>query len=718
MNSRRVVKTTVPTGRAGRRNFPRGGEGLKESESNAIRSVSTLLALSFLVVTSGASALEIAMAVLEPPRGSVALNEVVPDNESTLADEFQEYDDWIELYNLSDQPIDLGGLYLTDTRNDLTQWMFPPGTALPGGGFVIVWCDRQPQQGDLHTNFSLSAAGEQILLVDRDGLGILDVLEFSAVATDEAIGRLPDGTGTFFYLDRATPGASNSGALAQTPTPSLTPTPAPVPPVAINEFMAINDSTIADGLGQFDDWIELYNPAAQGVNLGGLYLSDDPDLLTRWQFPANTILDPGDFVLVWCDGQVYPGELHASFALSSTGEDVFLVDRDGQTILDTVSFGIQSPDVSMGRVPDGTGPLQVLSTASPGTSNNLAPTVTPSPTPSPSPTYTGPVPPVVINEFMASNFSTILDDQGDYDDWIELYNMGLSQVDLSGFLLSDDPSLPAKWRFPAGTTLAPGQFLLVWADNDSGPGILHATFALSAGGEHIVLSTPDGVHVVDSVTFGALGADQALGRLPDGLGNYFVLLPPTPGASNNQAQTPTPSPTPSPTPTPGPGLAPVVINEIMTDNLSTVTDEYGDYDDWIEFYNTGDSTFDLGGLGLSDDPTSPGKFVFPAGTLLEAKGFLLVWADGEPLEGPLHAPFGVSRTGEELILTAADGLSVIDYQRFGALPSDHSSGRYPDGTIGFYLMNRPTPGAANQLGPTPTPTAVPTPVTLNGLYFR
>ncbi|MCW5557535.1 MAG: CotH kinase family protein [Verrucomicrobiae bacterium] len=143
-------------------------------------------------------------------------------------------------------------------------------------------------------------------------------------------------------------------------------------------------------------------------------------------------------------------------------------------------------------------------------------------------------PPVVINEFMASNTDTIRDPQGDYDDWIELRNVSDASVDLSGWFLSDNPENPRKWEFPAGTVLAVGGYLLVWADEDGGdsPG-LHANFKLSAAGEQILLVDSDAhLNVLrDSVTYGPVGADVALGRT-QAAPSEFLPVPPTPGAPN------------------------------------------------------------------------------------------------------------------------------------------------------------------------------------------
>ncbi|NQT84917.1 CotH kinase family protein, partial [bacterium] len=142
--------------------------------------------------------------------------------------------------------------------------------------------------------------------------------------------------------------------------------------------------------------------------------------------------------------------------------------------------------------------------------------------------------PVVINELMAENETTIRDPQGDYDDWIELLNVSGHEVDLSGMYLSDRRDNPRKWAFPSGTILAPGDYLVVWADEDgeAKPG-LHANFKLSSDGEVIMLIDSDerGNALLDSVTFGKQEPDAALGRLPDGKG-AFRALQATPGGTN------------------------------------------------------------------------------------------------------------------------------------------------------------------------------------------
>lgn len=137
-----------------------------------------------------------------------------------------------------------------------------------------------------------------------------------------------------------------------------------------------------------------------------------------------------------------------------------------------------------------------------------------------------------LNEMMSSNGRTIADEDGDYPDWVEIYNSGPEAVDLAGYGLSDRPASPFKWVFPS-KIIQPGEFLLVFCSDKNrkeGP-YLHTSFAISAQGETIVLTNPDGT-TVDVIEAVALTRDQSLGRQPDGGPQFFFFLQPTPGAPN------------------------------------------------------------------------------------------------------------------------------------------------------------------------------------------
>jgi hypothetical protein len=142
---------------------------------------------------------------------------------------------------------------------------------------------------------------------------------------------------------------------------------------------------------------------------------------------------------------------------------------------------------------------------------------------------------LLINEIMASNSSSVVDPQGQYDDWIEIYNSGDKSVDVGGMYLTDDRSVPTKWRIPSddspATTVAAGKFLLIWADGDTADPGLHAPFELSGDGEEIALFDGDGITPIDSMTFPEQVNNISYGRFPD-TGRWLFMRSPTPGRPN------------------------------------------------------------------------------------------------------------------------------------------------------------------------------------------
>ena len=144
--------------------------------------------------------------------------------------------------------------------------------------------------------------------------------------------------------------------------------------------------------------------------------------------------------------------------------------------------------------------------------------------------------PLVINEFMASNNSSARDPQGQYDDWIEIYNFGSGAIDIGGLYLTDNLAEPTKWRIPDGkptlTTIAPHGYLLIWIDNDISDSGLHANFKLDAGGEQIALFDFDGITLIDEVVFGQQTTDLSSGRFPDASESWHYFALPSPGRQN------------------------------------------------------------------------------------------------------------------------------------------------------------------------------------------
>ncbi|MCD6394424.1 MAG: lamin tail domain-containing protein, partial [Planctomycetes bacterium] len=144
------------------------------------------------------------------------------------------------------------------------------------------------------------------------------------------------------------------------------------------------------------------------------------------------------------------------------------------------------------------------------------------------------------------------------------------------------------------------------------------------------------------------------------------------------------------------------INELMASNTSTRPDDHGEYDDWIEIYNPEDVPVDIGGMYLTDDLSEPTKWRIPddspGETTISPQGYLLIWADGEPEQGPLHVDFKLENTGEEIGLFTGGGSILIDSVTYGWQITDISFGRYPDAADNTHFFDQPTPETENVSG--------------------
>lgn len=138
------------------------------------------------------------------------INEFMASNSSTVADEYGEYSDWIEIYNADTEPVFLGDKYLTDNLSNPDKWPLP-STYLSPSEFILIWADGDPGKGDRHSNFKLSASGEEIGMFDAEGTGFhpIDTLIYGVQSTDISQGRFGDGEAEWRYFPIPTPGYSN-----------------------------------------------------------------------------------------------------------------------------------------------------------------------------------------------------------------------------------------------------------------------------------------------------------------------------------------------------------------------------------------------------------------------------------------------------------------------------------------------------------------------------
>lgn len=138
--------------------------------------------------------------------------------------------------------------------------------------------------------------------------------------------------------------------------------------LVINELMADNGAVLRAPDGTYPDWVELHNRGGHQVNMSGMYLADSLKKPT-WQFPNGTVIEAGGYLLVWADGNPSQGDLHADFRLRANGEAVSLLATDGETLIDSITYGKQIEDVSYGRMPDGGPDWAYLTSPTPGAAN-------------------------------------------------------------------------------------------------------------------------------------------------------------------------------------------------------------------------------------------------------------------------------------------------------------------------------------------------------------
>ncbi|HXG47009.1 MAG TPA: lamin tail domain-containing protein [Methylomirabilota bacterium] len=391
--------------------------------------------------------------------------------------------------------------------------------------------------------------------------------------------------------------------------------------VIINEVLADNDSVppYDSHPDYFPDYVELKNVSGSTINLGdGTWsLTDNDNNPLKFVFPAGTQLAAGQTLLVALDSETNAPGLHAGFTVrADRGDDLYLYRSD--ILQDSIVFGIQISDYSIGRVPDGTGEFTL----------NL-----PTPRASNTPVTLGAATNLFINEWQAlANDGT----GRATNDWFELFNSSTNPVALGGLILADRSTfdelefLPAVAEFSYIPPLGFQVFYCVTNANDADE---TEEFSLSSSnGDDIYLVAADRMTILDHVMFGPQAANTTQGRLPDGgpkpEGADFMVFTGgrrSPGESNFGS------------------ITNVVINEILAHTDPPLEDA-------IELYNRTATPVDIGDWWISNAADDPKKFRIPRGTIIPAFGFKVFY------EGDFN-PDGTGQ-GRSFTLNSARGDEV------------------------------------------------------------
>ena len=288
---------------------------------------------------------------------------------------------------------------------------------------------------------------------------------------------------------------------------------------------------------------------------------------------------------------------------------------------------------------------------------------------------------LIINEVLASNTSSAKAYDGRYYDWVELYNPTGHVITLDEYYISDNAEQLQKTSLKGQTIPAHG-YLLIYCSGlniTDEKGSLHTNFKLSAvNGETVYLSDR---HSLSYLSVPVSKENQSYGLGPDGV-TYGWFDEPTPGKANEGmpvVQKPT-----------------VRINEYMTSNTFTLYDCEGDCGDWAELYNSSSVSVDLSGWGLTDSDVDPFKYSFPEGTVIEGRGYLVVFCDGKnktDSSGELHTGFSLGKRDGALLLWTSERQPAGRVPIYD-MPANISCG-WSESDKDYRFFAKPTPGREN-----------------------
>ena len=281
----------------------------------------------------------------------------------------------------------------------------------------------------------------------------------------------------------------------------------PAADVVINEVLADNQ-TLANPDSSFSAWVELYNPDSSAADISDMSLSPSASSPRLWVIPNGTVIPANGHLVIHCDASLPASAVNTGFGLNPTGGALLLFHSTtlGGGLRDSLTWGNQLPDLSVGRVPDGSGAFS-LNLPTRGAINTAA--------------ATGPLTNIRVNEWLATPTVGA--------DWFELHNSGNQPVLLGGNYVTDSLTNKTKQLITPLTFIGAGGWLQFIADSNSSlPG--HVNFALSGSGEQLGVYTASGF-ALDALAFGAQTSGVSQGRFPDGNASILSLIP-TPASQN------------------------------------------------------------------------------------------------------------------------------------------------------------------------------------------
>lgn len=277
-----------------------------------------------------------------------------------------------------------------------------------------------------------------------------------------------------------------------------------------------------------------------------------------------------------------------------------------------------------------------------------------------------------ISKVMAKNESSQKDDNGEYSDYLVLYNGYNYEINLYGYYLSDAEYETDKWPFPE-IVIKPKESLIIYASGNNvcnlKARICHTNFKLSSQGETLTISDSNG-NIINKFTYPVMYADSEYGYN----GKKYTYLNNGEGDKTNYKLK----------------NFKIVINEYMTHNKRAYHDEYGNYYDWVELYNSSDADYEIEGLYISDDRNNLKKYLIPKFTFKSNEYKIIYLSKKKVTYEGAYADFAFSDDDAEIIIS--NGETIIDSVSIVPLEDNISYGKTENGWRYFVTS---TPGAKN-----------------------
>ena len=434
--------------------------------------------------------------------------------------------------------------------------------------------------------------------------------------------------------------------------------------LVITEVVTSNANSLTDPILGQPDWIELYNSSDSTINLKDYSISANKT--NTFTFPDKE-LKAGEYLLLYCCSQVEGVETDAictGFKLSKKGVALALSSPD--SLIQTLEVPELETDLAWGLDSDGTYKYFIPTPGAANTTRSFT---------SLDELKSADKVSLKITEVLPESVS----DTDPYG-WVELYNDGSENIELSSLYMTENLSNPTKARMP-DVTLAPGQYTVLRFTGQAGADEV----PLSIGaGENVLAVTNSMGTVVDMIKWDAGTAPGlSIGPGDDGVVYYTQ---PSPGKANSGSTLKKGDFTE--------GAGTVRINELLMKNTFSAIDEDGERSAWVELYNTSDKTVDLANYALSDNSNRLLKWRLPS-RQLESGGYVLIFLSGKNRadDGELHTSFRLGADEKLLYLTQLDSgtyeaVNVPDDEK-----DNVSYGLSADGAWLYYPQ--PTPRAAN-----------------------